>query len=66
MVAPGHDIQQELFVAKAADGSELKLVRLVDGRCAICHGGEVVRTGGFGESDVDAMVGEFLAMIDAV
>ncbi len=64
MVAPGNNISQELFVARCRDGSQIKLVRLNDGRCALYRAGEPILYAGSKDSDLDYLVAELLKLVD--
>jgi hypothetical protein len=64
VVAPGNNISQELFVASCRDGSQIKLVRLNDGRCALYRAGEAILYAGCKDSDIDFLVAELLKLVD--
>jgi hypothetical protein len=63
MVAPGNGQYQELFIGETPEGVELKLVKLSDGRCAICRAGDMIRFGQAGEDGMHRLIEEFLALL---
>ena len=62
VVAPANNVRKELFTATAADGAELRLVVLSDGRCGIMRAGDLVIASDDEDGSLDLLVQEFLKM----
>ena len=62
MVRPVNQIRQELFTARTPLGHELRLVLLIDGRCAIVQDGDVLETSDNQDQSMDHLVKRFLEL----